>query len=86
MRALLVVMALAGCAAGTERRALMVPADMTTCMPTPDVPAAPPRVRTPAILANFAIRLELAREAERARGDDCAAKLQSLSAFVEAHK
>lgn len=78
MRAVVLLLLLAGCAAHPQPPAVDCPGAV-------GVPAAPPRVRTPKVLASFAIRLELAREAERARGDKCAAAVVTLQNWIERH-
>ena len=50
-------------------------------MPCPEHPAAPrplPHVRTPQRIGEYATEVELAREAERHRGDQCAGSLADL--------
>jgi hypothetical protein len=78
--ALVVVVLLAGCASAPPRTAVAVtPPD---CPPPPAVPKSPPRIRTTEALRRFEIALELAREAERARGDACAARAAVLERMV----
>jgi hypothetical protein len=82
VRALAVLLLLAGCAA----KPTPVPPPAVDCPSSVGVPAAPPRVRTPKVLAQFAISLELAREAERGRGDKCAAAVETLERWIEDHQ
>jgi hypothetical protein len=68
MRGLLLVLALVGCA--SEPPSCPTPPVVARDCPGPvAVPAPLPRVHTQDQLAQFAIRLEIAREQERARGD-----------------
>ena len=55
-----------------------------SCPPPVAVPAPLPHVRTPDMLAAFEVRVELAREAERARGDACAAAVAERDAIIVA--
>lgn len=75
---------LGGCA--TAPALPPVPAALTHCPCAPSVPAPPPRVRTPERIARFAVALELAREAERARGDACAETLEALNDWLQAQE
>lgn len=75
------LMTLAGCAASPVA-APAVPADLQACAGSVPVPLALPRVRTVDQLGAYATRLELAREAERRRGDDCAERLARLNVWV----
>ncbi len=77
IRAAALAVLLAGCAAPT------VPSDLRSCANQPPTPASLRRVHTHAEGGAFAIRLELAREAERARGDECADKLQRLNEWMK---
>ena len=61
--ALALALALAGCAPDA------MPPAAPTCPASVAVPAGLPRVRSVDALGQYAIRLELAREAERSRGD-----------------
>jgi hypothetical protein len=63
--------ALAGCAAPVAPLAPIAPATLQLCETLPPLPKPPPPARTRNQLARFSIRLELAREAERKRGDSC---------------
>ncbi len=74
MRILAVALLLVGCGVTQPPTA--------DCPPPARVPAAPPRIRTPAMIARFAVELELAREAERRRGDACAAAVEALTAWI----
>jgi hypothetical protein len=76
MRRLLVcvVLLVAACSAPTS----VVPPELRYCPPRPAKPAPPPAARTREQLAEFATREELAREAERARGDVCADHLAKV--------
>jgi hypothetical protein len=78
MRALLVAVLLTGCGAHVAPRPAAVTADLPACPAAPATPAPLPRVRTTAMLLRYEINLELAREAERRRGDDCAARAAAL--------
>ena len=62
------------------------PADLRSCEEPPPTPRPPPRVRPVHETAKFAIALELAREAERARGDDCADRLRRLNDWIAARR
>lgn len=75
MRALLLVALLAGCAVAPKPRA-----PTTACPPPVPVPAGLSGHHRPAAIAALEIRVELAREAERRRGDDCAAALREVTA------
>lgn len=61
------------------------PAELASCRDAPPTPAALPRIRTKERTAKFAIALELAREAEHARGDECADRLARLNEWVATH-
>lgn len=78
MRALFPLLLLAGCAAHQQ-------APRISCPDPVAIPAVPPRVRTAEQIASFAIRLELAREAERGRGNACAAALDELNAWIRSN-
>lgn len=78
MRALIIVLLLAGCAVKAEAPRISCPGPVS-------VPAAPPRIRTADHIAEFAIRLEVAREAERSRGNACAAALNDLNAWIRSN-
>lgn len=80
IRALCVLLSLSGCA---SKPLLTVPASLTSCADPVAVPAPLPRIRTMSQVSHFAIALELAREAERRRGDDCAKKLADLNRLIE---
>lgn len=87
-RALVLAAALAGCCAGGEppRPAPARPQPsamqraLAECPPPPPAPAPLPRVLPSAQLAQLAADLEAARQAERRRGDACAAMLRVLAA------
>ena len=72
MRALSVIAALfvAGCSAH--------PPVSQTCPPPVAVPAGAPHKPTAAQVGALEVRVETAREAERARGDACAAALAAI--------
>jgi hypothetical protein len=78
---LLSALLLTACA---TKPAPLVPADLQQCAPSVAIPAPAPRVRTPAQIGQLEIRVELAREAERSRGDDCADRLARLNAWIGA--
>ena len=61
-----------------------IPPPTLSCPPSIAVPAPLTKVRTPDMLAAFQVRVELAREAERARGDACAAALAERDALIAA--
>lgn len=75
MRWVALLLLLSGCAA--------VPDGLRTCAARVPEPAPLPRVRTPEQLGQFAVRLELAREAERRRGDDCAGVVRALNEWMK---
>lgn len=76
MRWLFVALPLAGCA---------TPPIFPECPPSVAIPAPLPRIRTMAMLDAFEIRVELAREAERRRGDACAAAVVVRDVWIAAH-
>jgi hypothetical protein len=57
---------------------LVSPTPIVICPPSVAVPAPLPRIHTQEQLGAFAIELELAREAERARGDACSRTVAEL--------
>jgi hypothetical protein len=77
--------ALAGCAAASEPPTSVVPdvpRELTYCQALPaSPPVLPPVVTTDRLAAGFH-DLELARQSERARGADCAGKLQRLNDWI----
>lgn len=75
-------LALAACAVKQMAAQWSVPADLRECPASVSVPASLPKIRTPAQIGQYATDVELAREAERARGDDCADKLSRLNAWI----
>lgn len=77
MRWVALLLLLSGCAAVET-----MPAALRTCAAPVAEPAPLPRVRTPEQLGQFAVRLELAREAERRRGDDCAGVVRALNEWA----
>ena len=71
MRALVAMILLGGCAV---QHAVPVKVSLDCMAPVP-IPAGLPRVHTRAQVNALEIRVELAREAERKRGDACYADL-----------
>lgn len=77
MRAIILCAILAGCAIETPRP------------PAPDFPECPASIPIPAPLRKhetvgaLEIRVEIAREDERARGDACAAAVDAMRAFLK---
>lgn len=78
MRAAALMLLLSGCA---TPGVAVLPA-FPDCPGPIAIPAAPPRIRTPERIGRFAVALELAREAERARGDACAAAVEAMRRFI----
>ena len=72
IRAVAIALLLAGCSAPAPR--------FPPCPPTVAVPAAAPRKPTRAQADAQEIRVEIAREAERRRGNACAAALDARDA------
>jgi hypothetical protein len=77
IRCIALVLLLAGCTAVRTSAPLPLP-PLPDCPPAPAVPKPPPPVRDVDTLRQFEITLELAREAERSRGDACAARAAAL--------
>lgn len=75
MRMALILLLLSACVAE-------VPVELRACAAPVAEPAPLPRVRDLDQLGRFAVRVELAREAERRRGDDCAGKVRALNAWA----
>lgn len=61
------------------------PLTIAACPPEIPVPAPIPRIRTTQMVSALQIREDLAREAERARGNACAQSNSELTAWVQAH-
>jgi hypothetical protein len=74
-RALALALLLAGCA--------VEPPTFANCPGAVPVPAPLPLISARPVLERFAVRLELAREAERTRGDACAAASAGRAAWIE---
>ena len=81
IRVLLVALTVAGCA--QTPAPISVGADLLTCPDPPPPPAAPPRIRTAAQLAQFAVDLELAREATRDALVECDRRRDALVRMIE---
>lgn len=75
IRAVALVALLAGCSAP-------VPPTFPACPTSVRVPASLPRNPTRAQADALEIRVELAREAERERGDACAAAAAAMRAWI----
>jgi hypothetical protein len=78
IRSVALVIVLAGCAATPAPPPPVRPVCQCQCPPSVAVPAPLSRVHTLEQLNAFAIALEVAREAERARGDACARTVLEL--------
>lgn len=78
MKPLLAALLLAGCA--TAPVCPLPPTPTTVCPPAVPVPAGLPRIHTQQQNNALEIRVELAREAERRRGDACAQALGEVMA------
>lgn len=76
--ALALILLLVGCA-----RAVPV---FPVCPPPVPVPASVPRVRTQAQMNQLEVAVELAREAERHRGDACADAAAARDAWISGGK
>lgn len=70
---------LGACAVGARKQ---IPPNLTQCQASIPIPKGLPRLRTSEMVAHYAIDIELARERERKRGNDCAAKLAALSNWI----
>lgn len=71
---------LAGCATSTTNCQLP-PVSLADCPPSVPIPRGlPSKKPTPVQIADLEIRVELAREAERRRGDACAQAVHSVVA------
>jgi hypothetical protein len=79
MRWIALMLALSACAAPPAPP----PPDLQACAARVPVPRGLPRVRTVAQIGAYATQVELAREAERRRGDDCADRLARLNDWIE---
>lgn len=84
-RALALVGLLAACAPERPPLPPVPPRPVCDCQcpPSVAVPKPLPRVHTQEQLNGFAIELELAREAERARGDACARTVAELRGMTQ---
>lgn len=87
MKRLAVILAALVAACGHEPppSALVVHASDLPCPERPPIPHGVPRVRTPEQIGRYANDVELAREAERARGDQCEASLNALQEIAISH-
>lgn len=74
MRVVVLALLLAGCATTAPQPVAVLP----ECPPRPAPLKPPPRVRTVPALLRFEVALELDREAQRDRGDQCAARAAAL--------
>jgi hypothetical protein len=80
--ALLLVLILTNCANKVDSAVFLPPVN---CPPPLAKPANPPKIRSLASIASFAIRLQEAREQERKRGDECSASLDAVLATIKNH-
>lgn len=79
MRWWVILLLLAGCTTA--------PPKFSACPPAPLTPAPAPKKATAKMISDLEIRVEIAREAERARGDACAEAVRErdlwMSRFVK---
>jgi hypothetical protein len=80
MRIVVVLVLLSGCS--TVSGAPQFP----ECPAPVPVPAPSARIHTPHEIGKLEIRVELARERERKRGDACAAAVDAMKAWMENHR
>jgi hypothetical protein len=83
---LIVLLVLASCAASVPpappRQIADIPAELMTCpAPPPEPPLLPPIVTTDRLKSGFHA-LDVARQAERRRGDICAERLEQLNLWI----
>jgi hypothetical protein len=79
IRVVLVALMVAGCA----HVSVPIPAGLRSCPEAAAAPAAPPRIRDAARLAQFAVDLELAREATRDALVECDRRRGDLVRMIE---
>ena len=87
-RVLLLCVLLGACSAPPPTPApepLVMPDGLSDCPASAPVPHALPKVRTPAMLAAGYNTMEDARRATAHARDECAARLQRLNEWVQAH-
>lgn len=85
MRALALLILLAGCAA-PQPQPSQVPARLQVCPDAVYAPAPPPAPRTVANLFAWASANELARQHTEAARRDCAGRLNDLNMWILQHK